>query len=117
MNLNFSEVKPREALPEGLYVLIIEKVEEKTSSTGKPMLNVRFREQETENVLFTNFILLPENLWYLQQLLNALGMDATQDMDSDDLISELIGAEVKAKVTQRMYNEQLVNDIKSFTAV
>lgn len=114
--LNFSEVPSREPLQEGIYVLTIEDIEEKVSRTNKDMLLVRFREQETQTAVFTNFMLQPESLWKLKQLVDALGIEAT-DMDTADLIPQLLNAEVKAKIVQRTYNDQVQNDIKQFYPV
>lgn len=118
MNLNFSEVKTgRDPLPEGIYILEVLEAEEKTSATGKPMIAVKFKEQETGNFVFANFVLLAENLWFLKSFLEAMGVEVGDDMDSTDIVDKIIGAEVKAKLTQREYNGQVSNNVKNFLPV
>lgn len=111
-NLNFSEIPSREPLAEGMYLLDIEAVEEKKSSTGKDMLLVRFKEPESNTAIFENYVLEANCLWKLQELCDALGIDTSVDMDSSELIPMLQGSEVKAKVVQDTYNENIVNRIK-----
>lgn len=110
ISLNFSSVDRREPLAEGIYVVRIDEVTEKVSSTGKDMLSVKFMEQESRTVIFDNYVLTPNALWKLAELFNVLGYDTSQDMDFD--FAELVGAELKAKVVQEEYNGNIVNRIK-----
>lgn len=115
-NLNFSEIPSREPLAEGTYLLSIEAAEEKVSSTGKPMILVRFKEPETNTAVFENYVLTMDCLWKLKELCDALGIDTASDMDSAEIVQMLPGNEVKAKVVQREYNDQITNNIKKVFA-
>lgn len=115
LNLDFSSVQSGNTLlEEGMYNLTLESVEEKTSSTGKQMLLVRFREETTQTALFENYVLAENCLWKLKELLNAAGLecDGMLDLDTD----ELIGLMFKAKVIQEDYNDSKVNRIKKIYA-
>lgn len=115
-SLNFSEIPSREPLAEGMYVMTIEAAEEKTSSTGKPMILVRFKEPETNTAVFENYVLTLEALWKLKELLDALGVDTSANMDSADVAALLVGQSVKAKVIQDTYQDNITNRIKKVYA-
>ena len=115
-NLDFSNVASREALPEGMYSLLIEEAEDKVSSTGKDMLLIRFKEEESNTAIFENYVLTPAALWKLKQLCDVLSIDTSTNMDTSDLIPQLIGNYVKAKVVQDEYNGSTVNRVKNVFA-
>lgn len=115
-NLNFSSIPSREPLAEGVYLMNIEAVDEKQSSTGKDMLLVRFKEPETGTAIFENYVLTVDALWKLQELCNAIGIDTSADMDTSELIPELIGQTVKVKVIQEDYEGRIVNRAKKVYA-
>lgn len=114
MNLDFSNVRGSEVLEEGIYNVTIESVEEKTSSSGKPMLLVRFREETTKTAIFENYVLQENCLWKLKELLSAAGIecDGAIDFDTDDLV----GLVFKAKIVKDSYNDNTVNRIKKVYA-
>lgn len=114
LNLDFSSVRGAVVLEEGLYNLTIEDVQEKMSSTGKNMLLVRFREEESQAAIFENYVLTGDAMWKLQELLKAAGIDATGNVELDT--DELIGLSFKAKVTKEDYNDSEVNRIKKIYA-
>lgn len=115
-NLNFSSIPSQEPLAEGVYILNIEEVEEKTSSSGKDMLLVRFKEAETNTAIFENYVIQENTLWKLKELCDAVGVDTSVDMDTVDLIPMLKGNVVKAKVVQDVYNDNTVNRVKKVYA-
>lgn len=114
LNLDFSNVKSNEPLAEGTYNVVIEAVEEKTSSTGKPMLLVRFKEENTGTAIFENYVLTENCLWKFKELLSAAGIecDGAVDIDTD----LLIGLTFVAKITCEDYNDSKVNRIKKVYA-
>lgn len=114
MNLDFSNVQGGTLLAEGMYNVTIESIEEKTSSTGKPMLLVRFREESTKAAIFENYVLQENCLWKLKELLVAAGIecDGAIDFDTEDLL----GLVFKAKIVQDDYNDSTVNRIKKVYA-
>lgn len=114
MNLDFSNVQGGTILDEGMYNVTIESVEEKTSVSGKPMLLVRFREEETKTAIFENYVLQENCLWKLKELLSAAGIECngSVDVDTDDLV----GLVFKAKIVQDDYNDSKVNRIKKVFA-
>lgn len=117
MNLDFSNVPKREAVPEGMYLVTIEAIEEKQSKTDKPMLVARFKEPNSGSAIFENFIPLPENMWRLQDLCDALGIDTSVNFDTTDFIQMAIGRTVKVKLIQREYPEgsgEMQNSVKKF---
>lgn len=114
INLDFSSIPSREPLAEGVYSFEIKSVEEKTSSTNKPMLLVRFDEQETGTAVFENYVLEASCLWKLRELLDALGMECSGEISFEP--EALIGEFVKAKVTQEEYNGEVRNRLKKVFA-
>lgn len=114
INLDFSNVRGNEVLEEGIYNLTIESIEEKVSSTGKNMLLVRFREENTKTAIFENYVLQENCLFKLKELLSAAGIecDSIVNLDTD----LLIGLTFKAKVTKEQYNDSDVNRIKKIFA-
>lgn len=113
-NLDFSSIPSREPLEEGIYLMTIEHIEEKTSSTGNPMLLVRFKEPETGTAVFENYVLLPQNMWKLGELVEACGIDPKElgSVDTEELIPMLTGIQVKAKITQDTYEGRITNRVK-----
>lgn len=113
LNLDFSSVPSREPLPEGVYELAIDKVENVVSkSTNKPMLKVTFNvltEGYIGRKLFSNYVLADNCLWKVKELFDSIGMDsdAIVDIDTDDLV----GMTCSAKVGQRTYNDEVQNEI------
>lgn len=116
LNLDFSSVPSREPLEEGVYRLQISAAEEKTSSTGNPMLTLTYDVLEVEGgrKLWDNYVLIDKALWKLKELFDALGIDTSEIVEMD--VTELIGMEVTAKVVQETYNGDVVNRIKKIMA-
>ena len=97
-----------------MYEVTVKKVEEKPASTGKPMLFVVFEEATTGSAIFENYVLTPECLWKLKDLLEAAGLDASGAVEFDP--QDLVGMTFQAKVVQREYNDSKVNSIKKIYA-
>lgn len=114
ISLDFSNVKGNTILEEGTYNVTIESVEQKESSTHKPMLLVRFREENSGAAIFENYVLEEQCLFKLKDLLSAAGIecDGAIDFDTD----ELVGLMFKAKVLKEEYNGSPVNRIKKVFA-
>ena len=114
INLDFSNVAKREAIPEGVYESVIATAEEKMSKNGKPMLTVGFDittdNQSNDVRIWENYVLQENTLWKLSELLNVLGYDVSGALDFDP--NDLIGSAVRVKVVQEDYNGNAVNRIK-----
>lgn len=112
LNLDFSSVPSREPLDEGVYSLTIAKAEETTSSTGNPMLKIEYDVNGVEGnrKLWDNYVLIDKCMWKLKELFDALGVDTAEIVTMD--VDELVGMQVNAKVTQELYNGDVVNRIK-----
>lgn len=112
LNLDFSSVPSREPLEEGVYHLQIAKVEEKTSSTGNPMLSIEYDVVGVDGnrKLWDNYVLIDKCLWKVKELFDALGIDTAEIVEID--VAELTGLEVQAKVIQEDYNGETVNRVK-----
>ena len=112
INLDFSSVPSREPLEEGVYHLQIAKVEETNSSTGNPMLKVKYDVLGVEGnrKLWDNYVLIDKCLWKVKELFDALGIDTSALVEMD--VNELVGLEVQAKVIQETYNGDVMNRVK-----
>lgn len=110
ITLDFTSVPSREVLEEGTYELVIKKAEQKTSTTGKPMVVILFEEPNSKTGIFENYVLTPDALWKMRELMKALGLatDGIQELDLD----LLMGQTVMGKVIQREYNGEMTNSIK-----
>lgn len=116
-NLDFSGIASREALPEGVYNLVIEKVEEKVSGSGNPMFLVRYKEENTGNAIFENYVLNANCLWKLKEVTDALGIDTSEVTDSSEIAEMMTGQMVKAKVIQEIYEEVPRNKVKKVLCI
>lgn len=114
INLDFSSVPGNVLLEEGMYNVSVKKVEEKVSSTGKPMLTIIFEEENTKTGIFENYVLEEKCLWKLKELLSAAGYDTANSLDFDP--QEIVGLVFKAKIIQRDYNDSKTNSIKKIFA-
>lgn len=114
LNLDFSNVQSREAMPEGVYDASVAKVEQVLSkSSGNPMLKVEFDIQTegfTGRKIWGNYVLTEAAMWKVQELFSALGLDtdAILEIDTDDLI----GLNCQLKIGQREYEGNIQNEIK-----
>ncbi len=118
LNLDFSSVASRDPLEPGWYLCRISEIEEKQSSTGKPMLAVQYEvvsddlgePVEGSRKLFENWVLVDNALWKIQSVFKALGLpaEAIVDIDTD----ELVGLELMLKVVQDTYQGEIRNYIK-----
>lgn len=114
MNLDFSNVPSREPLPEGVYDVQIAKIEEtKSKTSGNPMLKIEFdilSEGYNGRKIWANYLLTENCLWKMQELFGSLGLDSEGIVQMDT--TELIGMTCKAKIAQREYNGEIMNEIK-----
>jgi Protein of unknown function (DUF669) len=123
LNLDFTNVRTLDMnpLPAGEYYLQVVSCIQKMSSTGKAMLEWRYRVvggQFENRQLFQNTMLQPENLWKLKQ--NLVGLGFTDDDLGGNIQlepSEMIGLECYAIVTQREYNNQMRNEVSRLISI
>lgn len=114
LNLDFSSVPSREPLAEGVYLLVVAKAEETTSSTGNPMIKMEFDVQDVEGnrKLWDNFVLIDKTLWKVKEFFDAVGLDTSQLVEMD--VNELVGQTVNAKVIQEEYQGDMQNRVKKY---
>lgn len=105
-NLDFSGVKERVALEEGLYTLAIVGAEVKPNSKGKDMLVVTYQEEGSGNKMFDNITIQENTMWKLKELLDAVGIPTEGGIDDLDE-ADLIGQVVQAKVVQEPYTDEV----------
>lgn len=108
--LDFSNVQGNELLEEGFYELVISKVEEKKSKSGKDMILVTFKHEETGAALWENYVLQDNCLWKLKELFDAVGIDTNGSVAIE--WSDLVGSLVNAKVIQEDYNGSMKNRVE-----
>ena len=121
--LNMDEISElkREALPAGTYDAKIDEVEFKRSSNNNPMLSIRFALTADEykgRKLFTNIVL--NNEFGLGRLKNTLmRLLPTADLKKFNARTDgnmLIGCDCRVKVKTRLYDGEMVNDVKDVLA-
>lgn len=109
VNLNFTEAKKAELLPEGVYLVKIEEAKEAVSSKGNQMIKIRFREPESNSVIFDNLTLTPAAMWKVAEFFEALGYDVKQDLD-DFEPALIVGEEMNIKIIQETGNDDVVRN-------
>ena len=113
MLLDFSGVKDREPLPEGIYELTVIEVDDKAvSSKGSNMVKVTFEEPETKSRIWENFVLQENTMFKIKEFFGALGIDTSAAVDVDWM--DLVGSTVTCKVVQDTYEERVNNKIKKY---
>lgn len=115
LRLDFSQVQGGdfEPIPEGDYLVEIEKVEHKHSQSGNEMLQMTFNVVEGEYAgrkVFDNYVLTQAALWKLKSLFVALGKDVSGIAEFEP--DELIGNKFIATVSVEEYNGNENNRIK-----
>jgi len=128
--VNFADVETGdfEAIPSGTYHVKITDGElreagENAKNPGSQYINWEFTIQSgdfAERRLWTNSSLLPQALFRLKQMFKVTGHWTEEELEADDFgfdIDNAIGLDLKVVVTQRMYNEELQNDIKRFKPI
>jgi hypothetical protein len=122
---NFDDKKSDFSLiPEGIYDAQVEKIEERTSSSGNKYKHLTFRligekaEKEKVNgrLIWDNLVLLEQVEWKIQNLLYACGLPYEGSVTLSSDWKELIGKTLKLGIGTREYQNQQYNDIKNFYA-
>lgn len=116
--VDLSGVSELEALPAGMYPVVLESAEVLTSNnSGKPYVKLTFSVNDGENEgrkLYANRSLQPQALWVLKKTLGALGVNESElagEFDLEELLGGYIGAPAVLKVTQTIYNNKVVNNV------
>lgn len=124
--VDFSQATELEPIPEDTYEAITESWEYHPSakSSGKPYVGIKFAVSGGEHdgrSLFRNYSLQPKALWAFKRALVRLGAaseDLTEELDLEDVMPPLMGAQCKLKVGQREYTDpdteetRIVNDVQ-----
>jgi hypothetical protein len=108
MRVDFTNVKSNfDPLPEGNYSCTVFSIEEKKSQAGNPYLNFQLKIQGGDfdgRRAFYIASLLPQSLWNLKQVLQALGMSEEELKGNFDLdTSDLLGRECDITIEWEMY--------------
>lgn len=120
VSVDMSEArKSMEPVPEGVYECEIEKCEVKPSSSGNLMAVFTFEVQTGDwqgRKFWHNCSFLPQAAFKLLEVLNAVGMEVTEDnieFDSD----ELVGKQCLVTVNQEEYEGKLQNKVQKVNAM
>jgi Protein of unknown function (DUF669) len=106
--VNFSGVESGgRKCPDGEYQAQITSAEIEESSSGNPMIVVKWKITEGKFkgvVLYDNISLVPQALWKMKTLLEALGIDAQEeDVEASDYASEMVDQTATVLVTNETY--------------
>lgn len=96
VRVDLSQAETRVLLPEGDYLVKVDKVTQEESKEGNPYLSWVFRTIDDDKKyngkpLYTNTSLQPQALWNLRNLLESLGEDIPDsefDLDFEDLVGK-----------------------------
>ncbi len=121
--LDFSDVKGLEAIPEGTYRCTFADAEKKKGDKGD-FYKVKFTVTDDEDEyngrsVIRNYSLSPKSLWAFKNLCLALGADADDfagEVDTDEMLIGLKGAECDVTVTIRQFEDRDVNNIEKVVA-
>ena len=119
-SVNFSGVEEQvgekpvfEPLPDGQYSLIIEKVEEKNTRNGDPIVSIRYRVIEgskTGRKFYENIVFADGILGRSKHFLHVIGQP--YEDDSKITPAKWIDAKLKATVGMEEYDGKLKNNVK-----
>jgi hypothetical protein len=113
--VNWDDVAKGEAVPPGRYPARIDKVEDQTSEKGNAYWQVTFTLTEEPAIgrkVWGNFMLQPQSLWKLRQLMKAIGMP-TQGV-GNLVADEFIGQEVGVIVINETYEGEPRSRVQGF---
>lgn len=123
---NMKEVKNGEGfepIPEGLYNVVIDKVElTTTKEAGNPMIKATLKVQDApykNRLVWDNFVLTPTALWKLKSFLDAIGskLAEAENVTESDILNAMKGAAVAAYLEPRMSeNGKASNNVKNYQA-
>jgi hypothetical protein len=112
-----------EALPRGIYPCTIAECEFTYSqSGGNPMWTLQLEVSEGEyagRILYSHLVFAGKGLGFTKRQLNRIAPDLIAkpfDVQDVEVISQMLGRNLKAKVTTRMYEEQLTNNVRDLLA-
>jgi len=120
INLDFTGVADGfEALPVGLYLIAVQKIEMAKSKAGNAMLNVTLTVLEpTEfagRYLWDRLSLLPQSRWVVKRFLKGIGVadeDLAGELEVD--LDEIVGAESVVEVQHRVYEGRTSSEIARY---
>lgn len=120
--INLSNVKELVPLDEGEYEAELEAWEVVTPKDSKkfPYIKCTFvctGDDYEGRKLFRNLSASPTALWAMKRALIRMGASEDDLLDEDgfdpeDVMPDLVGNAVLLKVTQRTYEDEIVNDVK-----
>lgn len=116
LKLDFTGVESFVKCEEGKHLVRLKKIEEKTASTGSPMLEAQFeviKGSSTGATLYDNFVLTEKALWKLKSYLSVVGMKVDGRVALD--LDKLVGKQCMVEVGHEEYNGQTkarINDYK-----
>lgn len=119
IKVDFSDVETRVLLPEGDYHVKVEEVTEEESGEGNAYLKWTFRTMDDDKAidnkpLWYNTSLLPQALWNLRGLLEALGVEIEDDMELD--LDEYADLECMVSVEHEKYEGKTKAKIVDYAA-
>ncbi len=121
VHVDFTDVEVRVHLPPGIYHAKVEEVTKETTENKNEMLSWKFRTIDKDKKLhdkplFYNTVLVPQSLWVLGALLDALGVDRPEGpMDLD--LTELPGQELELIVEEGEYKNKPTSEVMDFQAL
>lgn len=103
--MDFTGVESFTKCEEGKHVVRLMEIEEKTASTGSPMLAAKFevvKGNSTGAILYDNFVLTEKALWKFKSYLEVVGMKADGRVALD--LDKLEGKKCIVEVAHEEYN-------------
>ena len=109
-----------EVIPEGIYDAHLEDWDyvEQSQSSGKPFLKLEFICDDPDyegRKFWRNHSAQPQALWALKRTLVRLGADPedlADEVDLDDIMPNLVGAQCRLDITVEEYNGEDRNQVK-----
>lgn len=115
------------AIPATTYTVEIESAEARTAQSGNKMINLTCRVQGgpyDQRIVWTNIVFATDNptaMKFTLRKLKALGVTkewlARENPSTETIAAQIEGVVAEAEVTQRTWEDELRNDIKSFKAL
>ena len=113
ITFDLTKTKSFEAIPEGTYDAEVVTCEERETDEGNPYVFWEFslKGEYEDRKVWLNTSLLPQSLWNLTRVLEALGLRVDHDGENEFEPEEMVTLSCRVKVTQEAFNGSTKNRV------
>ncbi len=106
-----------EAIPRGIYNVVVDEAEYKLSSKGNKMISLKLQIEEgdyAKRILFTHVVFSEKTMGRAKKMIRALGLIdlLSRKFDPSAEADSFVGARARAKVVIKPYEGEMKNEVK-----